>query len=82
VSTPLEKKVARKVQIGHEWVNVSIEPNGEMSPVLTFRPLHARTGYSISLAWVYGQAISKAAEGLREERKTRRKAKRGSLLFP
>jgi hypothetical protein len=80
VSTPLEKKVARKVQIGHEWVNVSIEPNGELSPILTFRPLRARSGYSISLSWVYGQAISKAAEGLREERKTRRRVKRGSLL--
>jgi hypothetical protein len=80
VSTPLEKKIARKVQIGHEWVNVSIEPNGELSPVLTFRPLHARTGYSISLAWVYHQAAMKAAETLREERKSKRRTKRGGLL--
>ena len=83
MSTPLEKRIARKVQIGHEWVDVSIELNGEMSPILTFRPWRARAGYSIPLSWVYAQAVAKAAEGLREERMMRRAAKRivrGSLL--
>jgi hypothetical protein len=51
-----------------------------MSPTLTFRPLHARIGYSISLAWVYHQAAMKAAETLREERKSKRRTKRGGLL--
>jgi hypothetical protein len=85
VSTPLDKKVARKVQIGHEWVDIAIELNGEMSPILTFRPWRSRYGYSVPLSWVYAQAITKAAEGLREERRQRRATKRivrGSLLKP
>ena len=80
MSTPLEKKVARKVKIGHEWVDIAIELNGESSPTLTFRPWRSRCGYSVPLSWVYAQAVAKAAEGLREERKERRKMRRGSLL--
>lgn len=79
MSTPLEKKVARKVQIGHEWVNVTLSPSSDQSPIITFRPLHARQSYSISLGWVYHQAAMKTAEAVREERKTR-KRKRGSIL--